>query len=89
MTEQQIAELKERAGYSGKSKQWQHGFDLACCELQAQVDLKNKDTIRIDWLADVNQSVGNVMLPTVCVYQNLHSLRAAIDMAMQLEQNHD
>lgn len=41
-----------------------------------------KDTQRIDWLADKNQNIGNVMLPTVCVEQNLHSLRGAIDMAM-------
>lgn len=38
MNEQQIAELKERVGYSGKSQQWQYGFDLACRELQAQVE---------------------------------------------------
>lgn len=41
-----------------------------------------KDTQRIDWLADVNNKIGNVQLPTACVEKNPHSLRAAIDAAM-------
>lgn len=38
MNQQQTSELKERAGYSGKSQQWQYGFDLACRELQAELE---------------------------------------------------
>lgn len=38
MNEQQIAKLKERVGYNGKSQQWQYGFDLVCRELQGQLE---------------------------------------------------
>lgn len=41
-----------------------------------------KDKLRLDWLADRNNSIGNVMLPTKCVEQNPGSLREAIDAAM-------
>jgi hypothetical protein len=41
------------------------------------------DKQRIDWLADVNNNIGNVMLPTECVHDNIDGgLRAAIDAAM-------
>ena len=49
---------------------------------QARIDVLQKDADRLDWLADTNNLVGNVQLPTSCVEQNLHSLRAAIDAAM-------
>lgn len=42
------------------------------------------DKKRLDWLADPEQFNGNIQLPTKCVEQNLHSLRAAIDAAMSL-----
>ncbi len=42
-----------------------------------------RDAERLDWLADPNNSIGNVQLPTECVTENLHSLRAAIDAAME------
>jgi len=42
------------------------------------------DTKRIDWLADPEQFTGSIQLPTKCVENNLHSLRAAIDEAMAL-----
>jgi len=44
----------------------------------------NKDTLRLDWLSDKSQSIGNVQLPTECVERNLDSLRGAIDDAMLL-----
>ena len=47
------------------------------------VDLR-KDKARLDWLQDKNNHIGNVQLPTKCVENNLHSLRAAIDEAMSL-----
>lgn len=53
--------------------------------LNAQITAPTADSYRIDWLADVNQSIGNVMLPMECVTNNLGSLRAAIDMAMRLD----
>ena len=30
--------LKMRTGYTGKSQQWQYGFDLACREKQIEID---------------------------------------------------
>lgn len=42
-----------------------------------------QDGRRIDWLADLNNNIGNVQLPAECVLNNLHSLRAAIDEAMK------
>lgn len=43
------------------------------------------DTVRLDWLADRDQHIGNVQLPAECVACNLHSMRDAIDMAMQMQ----
>lgn len=48
------------------------------------VDLQ-KDRARLDWLADVNNTIGNVTLPRDIVERNLHSLRAAIDEAMVVD----
>ena len=42
------------------------------------------DKARLDWLSDRDNAIGNVQLPTECVTRNLHSLRAAIDDAMNL-----
>lgn len=44
------------------------------------------DTDRIDWLADINNRIGQVLLPTAVVEANVHSLRDAIDAAMRLPQ---
>jgi len=41
-----------------------------------------KDRARLDWLADRDNKVGNVMLPVGAVMNNLHSMRDAIDAAM-------
>ena len=49
------------------------------------IELK-KDKARLDWLADKDQIIGNVQLPTECVRQNFESLRAAIDCAMDIKQ---
>lgn len=40
------------------------------------------DKVRLDWLADPENQIGRVQLPTAFVEQNVHSLRAAIDAAM-------
>jgi regulator of replication initiation timing len=40
-----------------------------------------EDSDRIDWLADVNNTVGSVVLPRHIVEQNISSLRQAIDAA--------
>ena len=44
------------------------------------------DTKRIDWLADSENVIGNVMLPSICVENGLvDGLRGAIDEAMKLQ----
>ena len=40
-----------------------------------------KDRERLDWLADPDNTIGNVQLPLKCVTANVHSLRDAIDAA--------
>lgn len=46
---------------------------------------KSQDTVRLDWLADPDNSLAQVLLPTDCVTQHLDSMRSAIDMAMTME----
>lgn len=41
-----------------------------------------RDRARLDWLAGLD-SHAQVLLPTQCVTDNIHSMRAAIDAAMQ------
>lgn len=60
-------------------------------ELRAEVDQLKiifhdllKDKARLDWLADVNNNIGNVQLPRDIVERNLGSLRDGIDEAMKL-----
>lgn len=43
------------------------------------------DKARLDWLADRENTIGNVQLPTMCVMNNMSSLRGAIDEAMRLD----
>lgn len=50
------------------------------------VELQN-DKARLDWLADVNNTIGNVALPRDIVERNLHRLRDAIDEAMEMQAN--
>ena len=45
------------------------------------------DKKRLDWLADPSNHIGNVQLPTEAVMANPHSLRAAIDAAMEMTPN--
>lgn len=46
-----------------------------------------KDRARLDWLADVDNKLGGVTLPRDIVERNLHSMRAAIDEAMEMQAN--
>ena len=43
------------------------------------------DEARIDWLADPENKIGNVQLPSQCVIAHPYSMRDAIDDAMNLE----
>jgi len=50
------------------------------------VEQLQKDKERLDWLADVNNTIANVMLPTKIVQENISGgLRGMIDAAMQLD----
>lgn len=49
--------------------------------LRVQNAALRADADRIDWLADVNNSVGSVVLPREIVESNISSLRQAIDAA--------
>ena len=54
----------------------------------AELQQKNKallrDKARLDWLADVNNNIGNVLLPRDIVERNLGSLRDGIDECMTM-----
>lgn len=54
-------------------------------ELQRENAELQKDKARLDWLADVNNNIGNVLLPRDIVERNLGSLRDGIDEAMSIE----
>jgi len=47
-----------------------------------EVDAMERDKARIDWLADPENTIGNVQLPVGAVTENIGSLRDAIDAAM-------
>jgi hypothetical protein len=52
--------------------------------LEAEVQSLHRDKLRLDWLADSNNNIGNVELPRECVLRHIDSLRDAIDAAMEL-----
>ena len=45
------------------------------------------DERRMDWLGDLSNYTGQVLLPRQCVEAHPESMRAAIDMAMALSSN--
>ena len=51
--------------------------------------IPHPDTMRLDWLADPANKIGNVLLPTERVEPHLDSLRDAIDAAMQMQATED
>ena len=54
-------------------------------ETQKELNDLRKDKARLDWLADVDNTIGNVQLPRDIVERNLGSLRDGIDEAMLIE----
>lgn len=42
---------------------------------------------RLDWLADRDNAIGNVQLPTAAVLAHPECMRAAIDAAMEMPQD--
>src|SRR5690625_2189978 len=75
-----LREGKE-AGRGSQRAQLQKAFEAMYCGDDADVIT---DTDRIDWLADPNNTIGNVQLPRNVVIGNVASLRAAIDEAMRM-----
>jgi|688.fasta_scaffold101027_8 hypothetical protein len=51
--------------------------------LRAENEALRGDKALLDWLADPENEIGNVQLPTKCVMENMGSLRDAIRQAMQ------
>lgn len=60
-------------------------LQCACLGMATLIEQLSADKIRLDWLADKDNTIGNVQLPTECVLKNVHSLRDAIDDAMDME----
>lgn len=92
-TEQLIADLRSRVNPQyydqiGTESYERHQCVMALESLLARIDvlrIENSalraDADRIDWLADVNNTVGSVVLPREIVEANVSSLRQAIDAA--------
>lgn len=55
--------------------------------MHAEVERLRADEKRLDWLADPKNTIGNVQLPANVIFDNPHSLRSAIDAAMELTPN--
>jgi len=51
-----------------------------------EIERLRADAARLDWLADKDNHIGNVELPSHCITANMHSLRAAIDAAMAMKE---
>ncbi len=91
--EQLIADLRSRVNPQyydqiGTESYERHQVVKALESLMARIDVLRTenaalraDADRIDWLADVNNSVGSVVLPREIVEANVSSLRQAIDAA--------
>ena len=91
--EQLIADLRSRVNPQyydqiGTESYERHQVVKALESLMARIDvlrIENEDlradADRIDWLADVNNTVGSVVLPREIVEANVSSLRQAIDAA--------
>lgn len=54
-------------------------------ETTQDIEKLRRDKERLDWLASVDNKIGNVTLPDAIVHSNISSLRDAIDKAMMLD----
>jgi hypothetical protein len=91
--EQLIADLRARINPQyydqvGTESYERHQVVKALESLMARIEVLRvqnaalrADADRIDWLADVNNTVGSVVLPREIVEANVSSLRQAIDAA--------
>lgn len=81
----EIEQLRaENASMAARIEEMSTPYSRTCERMWAleaeNADLR-KDAGRLDWLADLN-SPAQVMLPSQCVLDNIHSMRDAIDTAM-------
>ncbi len=91
--EQLIADLRARVNPQyydqiGTESYERHQCVMALESLLARIEVLRvqnaalrADAARIDWLADVSNTVGSVVLPRDIVEANVSSLRQAIDAA--------
>lgn len=76
-----LREGKEK-GRGSQRKQLQDAFEAMYCTGEGDVIT---DTDRVDWLADPDNTIGNIQLPRDVVLGNVASLRDAIDEAMSMD----
>jgi hypothetical protein len=53
-------------------------------QLHSEIKALKADKLRLDWLADTNNQIGEVLLPKECVLSHVESMRDAIDAAMAI-----
>ena len=88
-----IEKIKNRCGYSGKSQQWQYGFDLAVREMQAAKAqaVPEKDAV-IKKLSDqlyvqeMKASAARVLCETACELLDDYAHQDAMVILNDLEQ---
>lgn len=94
MNKQNTLELAHRTAWRYKKSSDPHHSDTytfnenTLLQFADQVVKANgsMDTKRMDWLADPDNKIGNVMLPQECVEAGLlDGLRGMIDEAMELD----
>ncbi len=78
-----LADLKSRINPAYAHQLGTESYERRLC-VEAMESLL-ADKIRIDWLSDKDNTIGNVQLPTECVTANMTSLRDAIDAAMKIK----
>ena len=77
--QKEIDKLKVKSGYSGKSQQWQYGFDLACRELAKHS--KQPQWISVeDNLPETEPNTDGVVCAVVCSLGNVYRARYMHDV---------
>lgn len=50
-----------------------------------EIDELRKDKLRLDWISETKNDYAALQLPGECVRRNIHSMRAAIDDAIEMQ----
>lgn len=79
--EERLAQAAWRLG----AMEYRTDYMAAMEQLRETQKEAEADKARLDWLSERDNPIGNVQLPTVCVMNNLHNMRGAIDEAMRLD----